>query len=145
MKSFLKTVIGGAIGLMALYVVGKVTYQVGKDMGRAETEYEHLQDRVDRHDSDTTAFHSENQDGEDVSVASVQDETEVPNEENLRKVPMKRSGKLSMALSALKLFRHKESKSVIGDLVKHPEAHKIEAFVEGGDLRINVSKRPAFA
>lgn len=145
MKSFLETVIGGAIGLMALYVVGKVAYQAGKDMGRAETECEHLQDRIDKHDSDTAAHHGEDQDGEDASVVLVQDEIDASAEESLRKVPMKRSGKLSMALSALKLLRHKESKSVIGDLVKHPESHKIEAFVEGGDLRINVSKRPAFA
>lgn len=141
MKGFLKTVIGGAIGMIALYVVGKVAYQSGKEMAKAECEYEALRKGIDKDGSDTTVAHGVNQDGEEASV--VRARTDADAKQNQVRVPMKRSGKLSMALNAVKLFRHKDS--VIGDLVKHPEAHKIEAFVEGDDLRINVSKRPAFA
>lgn len=145
MKSFLENVIGGAVGLIALYVVGKVAYQAGKEMAKAECEYEALRKEVDKDSnkdgSGTTVAHGVNQDGEEVSV--VLERTDADSKQNPVRVPMKRSGKLSMALGAMKLFRRRDS--VIGDLVKHPEAHKIEAFVEGDDLRINVCKRPAFA
>lgn len=36
MKTFLKTLIGGALGLGALYVVGKVCYEAGKDEAEIE-------------------------------------------------------------------------------------------------------------
>ncbi len=140
MKSFLETVIGGAIGMIALYVVGKVAYQAGKEVAKAECEYEALRKDVNKDGSGTTVAHGVNQDGEEVSV--VWERTDADSKQTPGSCS-KRSGKLSMALNAMKLFRRKDS--VIGDLVKHPEAHKIEAFVEGNDLHINVSKRPAFA
>lgn len=141
MKSFLETVIGGAIGMIALYVVGKVAYQAGKEVAKAECEYEALRKDVNKGGSGTTVTHGVNQDGEEVSV--VWERTDADSKQIPVRVPMKRSGKLSTALNAVKLLRRKDS--VIGDLVKHPEAHKIEAFVEGDNLRINVCKRPAFA
>lgn len=134
MKTFLETVIGGAVGAIALYVVGKVAYQAGKEMAKAECEYEALHKEGDKNKSDTAIAHGVNQDGEEADAESKQ---------NIVRVPREHSSKLSMALNAVKLFRRKDS--VIGNLMKHPEDHKIEAFVEGGDLRINVSKRPAFA
>ena len=36
MKTFLKTLIGGALGLGALYVVGKICYEAGKDEAEIE-------------------------------------------------------------------------------------------------------------
>lgn len=41
-KSFVKTVVGGAIGLIALYVVGRVAYQAGHDVAVAEQHYNRL-------------------------------------------------------------------------------------------------------
>lgn len=43
MKTFLGTIIGGAIGVAALYVVGKIAYRAGVDVGRAEERYEMMQ------------------------------------------------------------------------------------------------------
>lgn len=139
MKSFVETVVGGAIGLIALYVVGKVAYQAGKEVAKVECEYEAL--RKDGRDGtrETIALHGIDANGEEVTKIIERESTEQP----VSKRPAKKPGKLSMALNAMKLLRRKDS--VIGDLVKHPEAHKIEAFVEGDDLRINVRKRPALA
>lgn len=139
MKSFVETVVGGAIGLIALYVVGKVAYQAGKEVAKAECEYEAL--RKDGRDGtrETIALHGIDANGEEVTKIIERESTEQP----VSKRPAKKPGKLSIALNAMKLLRRKDS--VIGDLVKHPEAHKIEAFVEGDDLRINVRKRPALA
>lgn len=141
MKSFVETVVGGAIGLIALYVVGKVAYQAGKDVARAECEYVALQNKIDSNaDRETVTVHGVDDNGEEVTKTIVKKESTV---EFIPATPAKKQSKLSMALGAMKLFHRKDS--VIGDLVKHPEAHKIEAFVEGGDLCINVSKRPASA
>ena len=49
--------------------------------------------------------------------------------------------KFSVLLGVTKLLRRKDS--VLRNLVKHPEAHKIEAYIEGEGLRINVRKRPS--
>lgn len=140
MKSFVETVVGGAIGLIALYVVGKVAYQAGKDVAKAECEREALRDKIDSNgDHETVTLHGVDANGEEVTTTIVK-ESAVQATSNR---PAKKSGRLSMALGAMKLFRRKDS--VIGDLVKHPEAHKIEAFVDGEDLRINVRKRPLLA
>ena len=43
MKGFVGTVLSGAIGLAALYVVGKIAFQAGHDIAKAECKYEQLQ------------------------------------------------------------------------------------------------------
>lgn len=43
MKGFVGTVLSGAIGLAALYVVGKIAFQAGHDIAEAECKYEQLQ------------------------------------------------------------------------------------------------------
>ena len=42
MKSFVNTVVGGMIGLAALYVVGRIAYQAGHDMAEAECRYDEI-------------------------------------------------------------------------------------------------------
>lgn len=140
MKSFVETVVGGAIGLIALYVVGKVAYQAGKEVAKAECEYAALREKMDGDDtSETVTLHGVDENGEEVTT-TIAKESAVQAVSN---PPIKKAGKLSMAFGAMKLLRRKDS--VIGNLVKHPEAHKIEAFVDGEDLRINVRKRPLLA
>lgn len=137
MKSFVETVVGGAIGLIALYVVGKVAYQAGKEVAKAECEYEALRDKIDGNGTtETVTMHGVNGNGEEIVETIAKESTA----DSVSNRPAKKAGKLSMAFGAMKLLRRKDS--VIGDLVKHPEAHKIEAFVDGEDLRINVRKRP---
>lgn len=140
MKSFVETVVGGAIGLIALYVVGKVAYQAGKEVAKAECEYEALRNKIgDDDDHETVTVHGVNADGEEVVETIVKETTA----QAVSNPPVKKPSKLSMMFGAMKLFRRKDS--VIGDLVRNPEAHKIEAFVDGDDLRINVRKRPLLA
>ena len=135
MKTFVETVVGGAIGLIALYVVGKVAFQAGRELATAECAYKELQKKTTKHD--------EKEKTEDASP-SEPDETEPARDGIiLESVPKKKPGRLSLALAATNLFRQKDS--VIGNLIKHPEAHKIEAFVDGEDIHIDVRKRPALA
>lgn len=128
MGSFVKTVVGGALAILALYAVGKTTYQLGKEVAQEEARLHELQK------------HAEN-DGS-VPEESEPEETEgTPTAQEEPAEPIRKPGKLSMLLGVTKLLRRKDS--VLGNLVKHPEAHKIEAYVEGEGLRINVRKRPA--
>lgn len=129
MKGFVETVIGGAIGLIALYVVGKVAYQAGKDVAKAECEHEALRKKNAGNDIKEEGLPEENEETASMAVVEAR--------------PAKKLGKVSMLLNGIKLLYRKNS--VLGDLMKHPESHKLEAFVEGDGLRINVRKRPLLA
>ncbi len=128
MGSFVKTVVGGALAILALYAVGKTAYQLGKEVAQEEARLHELRENTESNG----AAPEENEPEETDGTPTAQEE---PAE------PIRKPGKLSMLLGATKLLRRKDS--VLGNLVKHPEAHKIEAYVEGEGLRINVRKRPA--
>ena len=134
MKTFVETVVGGAIGLIALYVVGKVAFQAGRELAAAECAYKELQEK--------TPNANKEEKNEDVSPADSGDGETAQGGIVLEPIP-KKPNKLSLALAATKLFHRKES--VIGNLIKHPEEHKIEAFVDDGKIHIDVRKRPALA
>lgn len=133
MRTFVETVVGGAIGLIALYVVGKVAFHAGRELGSAERAYQEIQKK---------SQDCEKKDAEEASDDASSDPPAL-SEENVSEPLIKKPSKLAIALGATKLFRRKDS--VIGNLIKHPEAHKIEAFVDGDDLHIDVRKRPALA
>lgn len=128
MGSFVKTIVGSALAILALCVVGKATYQLGKEVAQEEARLHELQKNAE---SDGAAP-EENEPKETVGTPMEQEE---PTE------PIRKPVKFSMLLGVKKLLRRKDS--VLGNLVKHPEAHKIEAYIEGEGLRINVRKRPA--
>lgn len=46
MKKMIGTIVEGAIGILALYVVGHIAYTAGKELGKAEEEYRSLTERV---------------------------------------------------------------------------------------------------
>lgn len=128
MGSFVKTVVGSALAILALYAVGKATYQLGKEVAQEEARLHELQKNAESEG----AAPEENEPKETVSTPIEQEE---PAE------PIRKPVKFSMLLGVTKLLRWKDS--VLGNLIKHPEAHKIEAYVEGDGLRINVRKRPS--
>lgn len=128
MGSFVKTVVGSALAILALYAVGKATYQLGKEVAKEEARLHELQKNAESEG----AAAEENEPKETVGTPMEQEE---PAE------PIHKPVKFSMLLGVTKLLRRKNS--VLGNLVKHPEAHKIEAYIEGEGLRINVRKRPA--
>lgn len=125
MKSFVNTVVGGAIGLAALYVVGKVAFQAGYDIAEAECRYEQLQrgtqDRTERKD----AVEADEGEAADVPVGIV---------------PEKKQSKLGMLFGLRKALGRKGT-SVVGDLIQNPENHVVEACVKGREIHVNVRPR----
>lgn len=128
MGSFVKTVVGSALAILALYAVGKATYQLGKEVAQEEARLHELQ-------KNTESEGAAPEENEPKETAGTPMEQEEPAE------PIRKPVKFSMLLGVTKLLRRKDS--VLGNLIKHPDAHKIEAYVEGEGLRINVRKRPS--
>lgn len=62
MKTFMKTLIGGALGLGALYVVGKICYEAGKDVAEVERQLE-LGKTAEGNEVEHPAASGETQDG----------------------------------------------------------------------------------
>lgn len=124
MKSLVKTVVGGAIGIVALYIVGKVAFQAGHDIAEAECRYEQLQRSIDARTN-----------REDATIA-------IGPEETVEIVPEKKQSKLGMLFGLRKVFG-KKGTSVVGDLLQNPENHVIEACVKGREIHVNVKPRTA--
>ena len=128
MKGFVGTVVSGAIGLAALYVVGKIAFQAGHDIAEAECRYEQLQHGIDAKAAKKDA----------IIVEDPADDVE----ETAEVVPEKKQSKLGM-LFGLRKFLGKKGSSVVGDLLQNPENHVIEACVKGREIHVNVKPRTA--
>lgn len=132
MKSFVSTMVGGAIGLIALYVVGRVAYQAGHDMAQAEQHYEEVRRK-------TTVLESSKKEDNGHIEPAVE---EGPNEMTvIEPASIHRQNKFGLMMGLKRLINKKEG--VLGRLVHHPEDHRIEAFVDGNELKVSVKPRTA--
>lgn len=124
MKSFVETVVGGAVGLIALYVVGRVAFEAGKGIAREECKYEELQRK--------------NQELENRCVPTVTDED--VQAMAVRK-PERKDRKRSGIMSIVGIMGGKNS--MLRHLMQDPEDHRVEAYVDGDELHVNVRRRNA--
>lgn len=129
MKGFVGTVLSGAIGLAALYVVGKIAFQAGHDIAEAECKYEQLQRGI----SAKTAK---------PETPDEEEEAGIPEETTDIAFPEKKQSKLGI-LFGLRKMLSKKGGSVVGDLIQNPENHVIEACVKGREIHVNVKPRTA--
>ena len=54
MRKMIGTIVEGAIGILALYVVGHITFAAGKELGEAEQKYAALQEKINQENSNGT-------------------------------------------------------------------------------------------
>lgn len=132
MKGFVGTVLSGAIGLAALYVVGKIAFQAGHDIAEAECKYEQLQRGINAKTIKATKPETPDE----------EEEANIPEETTDIAVPEKKQSKLGMLFGLRKMFS-KKGGSVVGDLIQNPENHVIEACVKGREIHVNVKPRTA--
>lgn len=132
MKGFVGTVLSGAIGLAALYVVGKIAFQAGHDIAEAECKYEQLQRGINAKTVKTAK----------PEMPDEEEEADVPEETTDIAIPEKKQSKLGM-LFGLRKMLSKKGGSVVGDLIQNPENHVIEACVKGREIHVNVKPRTA--
>lgn len=129
MKGFVGTVLSGAIGLAALYVVGKIAFQAGHDIAKAECKYEQLQRGISAKTAKPETSDEEEENG-------------TPEETTDMAISEKKQSKLGM-LFGLRKMLSKKGGSVVGDLIQNPENHVIEACVKGREIHVNVKPRTA--
>jgi len=133
-KKIAEAVVCGAIGVAALYVVGRVAYQAGREMGHEESRYQAMQHKERKIEKQKSVSKAPEQPVEETALAVV-DEPEIVT------LPKKKPSKLGMLLGMGRMFGGK--KTVIGNLVRDPEGHKFEAYVEGDELQIHVRRKEA--
>ena len=143
MKAFLKTLIGGALGLGALYVVGKVCFEAGKDVAEVERQLK-AQESVDAPKDTAEPVSADN---EQNSVAEAQEKAENTQEEPKHAWIGKAVSKVRNLKAFLRIKKAFEKSDrgpgVLGTLLKNPEGARIEAFVRNGGVQINVRPRAA--
>lgn len=132
MKGFVGTVLSGAIGLAALYVVGKIAFQAGHDIAEAECKYEQLQRGINAKTVKTAKPEPPDE----------EEEADISEETTDIAIPEKKQSKLGM-LFGLRKMLSKKGGSVVGDLIQNPENHVIEACVKGREIHVNVKPRTA--
>lgn len=132
MKGVVGTVLSGAIGLAALYVVGKIAFQAGHDIAEAECKYEQLQRGINAKTVKTAKPEPPDE----------EEEADIPEETTDIAIPEKKQSKLGI-LFGLRKMLSKKGGSVVGDLIQNPENHVIEACVKGREIHVNVKPRTA--
>lgn len=120
-RKIVETVVGGAIGLAALYAVAKVAFSAGQEMADMERRYHDLGGaKVDIQVLEGTQAEAKDA-RETVSAVG-------------------KSGKLGVLFGLNRMLR-KSKPSVVKDLMSNPEGHKLEAYVDEDELHINIKKR----
>ena len=165
MKTFLKTLIGGALGLSALYVVGKVCFEAGKDVAEIERQLEHERsaEKSDTEDAvgdetsgqaDTSGSAGRPTQSDPVAdvLKAAQDEMSKAVDEAWEKNTTRtRFGKFVDKVRNAKMFvrvkksfeKGDRSPGILGSLLSNPDGARIEAFVRNGGVQINVTPRAA--
>lgn len=166
MKTFLKTLIGGALGIGALYVVGKVCYEAGKDV--AEIEHQLKENPVEKNDTDPAEETRGSEEPTEDSDAG--NEERLGNTDNIDKIHARITEQLDkdidealerntkptafgkmldkvrnakMFVRVKKSFERKGDRSpgILGSLLSNPDGARIEAFVKNGGVQINVTPK----
>lgn len=155
MKTFLKTLIGGALGLGALYVVGKICYEAGKDVAEVERQLREKEPEKTEEGNDIDISSG----GETVKgdhIESVLEEAKADMSEATDEAADKNSkptafGKLlskvrnaRFFLTAKKAFdKSNKQPGILSSLLMNPDGARIEAFVRDGGVQISVRPRAA--
>ena len=162
MKTFLKTLIGGALGLGALYVVGKVCFEAGKDVAEIERQLEQEKpaEKADMECTDEGTAEAPDLHGH-AGYSAVQAD---PNRDEAKENPETTAnetrekndkpafaGKIMDKIRNAKMFirikksfeKGDRSPGILGSLLSNPDGAKIEAFVRNGGVQINVTPRAA--
>lgn len=134
-KKLAEVVVCGAIGAAALYLVGRIAYQAGQDVAREECRYAALQkENQKQNEANVSEQQKANETRPESTALMVTDEAPVP-------VRRTKQSKLGLLFGAKRMFGNR--KTVLGHLVKNPEDHKFEAYVEGDELQIHVRRKEA--
>ena len=148
MKTFLKTLIGGALGAGALYIVGKICYEAGKEVAEVERQLEKSNAEAEKpidipaRTNDGTPIHINTAPDVTVETSVPVGDAEVERTSSGGWVGKVRNAKVFLA--AKRAFSKKDRKQgILGSLLTNPDGAKIEAVVRDGGVQICVKPRAA--
>lgn len=143
MSGLLKTLIGGAAGVTALYVVGKVCFEMGRDVAEIEQQLKVNAPEDEEMTEDSNDDEQAEMAPEDYSMEAAANI--IPEKrENIVTKTIDKVKNLKMIVKAKQaLSGGGREPGVLGTLLKNPEGARIEAFVANGGVRINVRPRAA--
>ena len=157
MKTFLKTLIGGALGVGALYVVGKICYEAGKDVAEVERQLREEKpeesgiQHVEQIQMDIPDLVLD-QDCVNKTLANAKKEMSEAIDEALEKNTkptmlgraINKIKNAKLFLTAKKAFDKSSKKpGILSSLLTNPDGARIEAFVRDGGVQISVKPRAA--
>lgn len=166
MRTFFKTLIGGALGIGALYVVGKVCYEAGKEMAEVERQLAVKKTEAEENDvkggeqlamdiDETTENNSADCEPEKKSPRDYTISEEEFNDiwerhteytafgKLINRIRDKTQGLRTLIRARKTLSGKSKSPGVLGTLLKNPDGAKIEACIVNGGVRINVTPKAA--
>lgn len=162
MKTFWKTLLGGALGIGALYVVGKMCYEAGKEVGEVERQLEKQitsadtsaktagTDRNDTDGGEEAPSAPNEMEGDKAAVDRISEAEYEAGENKFKTKPtfigntVNKIKNLKLFICAKKAFNGGDRKpGVLATLLNNPEGARIEAFVKNGGVQINVQPNAA--
>lgn len=137
----MKTIVKILLGLAGAYAVGKVCYEIGKDVGSVEAQINNDPDSADLDQDDPVEYY-----GEDVVQETMKPDPD-PEPEQKPEEPAKKPGfidklKELRSVAKIKEIFTKKDQSVLGKILTNPDGTQINASVENGEIHIKLKPKP---
>jgi len=137
----MKTIVKILLGLAGAYAVGKVCYEIGKDVGSVEAQINNDPDSADLDQDDPVEYY-----GEDVVQETMKPDPD-PEPEQKPEEPAKKPGfidklKELRSMAKIKEIFTKKDQSVLGKILTNPDGTQINASVENGEIHIKLKPKP---
>lgn len=135
----MKTIVKILLGLAGAYAVGKVCYEIGKDVGSVEAQINNDPDSADLNQDDSVEYY-----GEDNVTETIEPD---PEPEQKPEEPAKKPGfidklKELRSVAKIKEIFTKKDQSVLGKILTNPDGTQINASVENGEIHIKLKPKP---
>lgn len=146
----MKTIVKVLFGLAGVYAVGKVCYEIGKDVGSVEAQINNDPDSADLNQDDPVEYEEYDMfDWTEHVEPDPKPEPEQKPEESTKKPeePTKKPGFIDKLkelrnVSKIKDIFTKKDQSVLGKILTNPDGTQINASVENGEIHIKLKPKP---
>lgn len=131
----MKTILKAILGIAGTLFVGKVCYEIGKDVGAVEQQLKQPEPE-EKPVPDDVEYCVDSYDGEPKAEGKPEEKPEKPERTSF----MDKIRGLRTLKDVKDLLTRKDS-SVLGDILKNPDGTEIHASVSDGEIRINVKPK----
>ena len=148
MKAFVKTLIGGALGVGALYIVGKVCFEAGKNVAEVEhqlADSKHVSDLEKYMNPDNSVIETDEDGNSQIHhKEKIECQTETNDRVSKSTGFREKIKNAKLFLTLKKTFDKRDRKpGILGSLITNPDGAKIEAIVKDGGVQVSIKPRAA--